>query len=54
MFLQSQVDYLGHVILANGDTPDPDKIAAILEWSVPHSLTVLREFLGLIGFHQRF
>jgi hypothetical protein len=45
-----QVDYLGHVISANGVTPDPKKIAAILEWPVPRSLTALHGFLGLTAF----
>jgi hypothetical protein len=48
------VDYLGHVISAQGVAPDPDKVKAIMEWSRPHSLTELRGFLGLIGFNRRF
>lgn len=54
VFAVDQVDYLGHIIYARGVAPDPDKIKAILDWPVPHSLTTLRGFLGLTGFYRRF
>lgn len=50
----SQVDYLGHVISAKGLAPNQEKIAAILDWPIPRSLTALRGFLGLTGFYRRF
>lgn len=30
------------------------KVAAIHQWHVPHSIKVVRIFLGLAGFYQRF
>jgi hypothetical protein len=54
IFAVPQVDYLGHVISADGVQPDPEKIEAILSWPVPKSLTALRGFLGLTGFYRRF
>lgn len=54
VFAVSKVNYLGHVISAQGVTPDPEKIQAILDWPEPRSLTALRGFLGLTGFYRRF
>ncbi|XP_058777144.1 uncharacterized protein LOC131651501 [Vicia villosa] len=54
VFAVSKVDYLGHIISANGVTPDPSKIQAVLDWPRPRSLTTLRGFLGLTGFYRRF
>jgi hypothetical protein len=54
VFAVPQVEYLGHVISVDGVKPDLEKISAILNWSVPHSLTALRGFLGLTGFYRRF
>jgi hypothetical protein len=47
VFTVPQVDYLGHVISADGVSPDPEKITAILDWPVPLSLTALCGFLGI-------
>ncbi|KAL0423039.1 UNVERIFIED_CONTAM: Retrovirus-related Pol polyprotein from transposon.6 [Sesamum radiatum] len=48
------VDYLGHVILADGVGGDPAKLQAIVDWSPPRSITELRAFLGLTGYYSRF
>lgn len=41
------VEYLGHIISAQGVQADPSKLEAIKEWPRPNSLTALRAFLGL-------
>jgi hypothetical protein len=49
VFATHQVEYLGHVITAQGVATDPVKIEAIISWPIPKSITQLRGFLGLTG-----
>lgn len=53
-FGETQIDYLGHVISAEGVSPNPDKIQAILQWPVPRTRRMLRSLLGLAGYYRRF
>lgn len=54
LFAQNQLNYLGHIISDKGIAPDPDKVAAMLEWPLPSSPTALRGFLGLTRFYRKF
>ncbi|GKC60732.1 putative mitochondrial protein [Tanacetum coccineum] len=49
-----QVEYLGHIILAQGVSPDPSKIEAMHKWAIPSTLRQLRGFHGLTSYHKRF
>lgn len=40
-----RMEYLGHVVLANGVEMDGVKIQAILQWPVPTTLKQLRGYL---------
>jgi hypothetical protein len=33
---------------------DPAKVKAIVVWSIPTTVTEIRNFLGLVGYYRRF
>jgi transposase InsO family protein len=54
IFGQNQVEYLGHVIGAEGIKTASDKVATIREWPDLKDVRDVRAFLGLAGYYRRF
>ena len=53
-FLQEKVQFLGHVIDAEGVHPAPEKVQAIVEAPSPVTVTELRSFLGMLHYYGKF
>ena len=53
-FLRSSVEYLGHVISAEGLHQSPKKVKAITEMPKPQDVTQLRAFLGMVQYYPKF
>ena len=50
----SKLQFLGHVVTANGIKPLPSKVEAIQKYSLPKDAKQLRTSLGMINFYHRF
>ncbi|KAD4384676.1 hypothetical protein E3N88_24844 [Mikania micrantha] len=53
-FWLREVQFLGHVINADGILVDSSKIQAVTRWSPPKTPTEIKSFLGLAGYYRRF
>src|SRR4051812_39466993 len=50
----NKVNFLGHVISAEGIAIDPDRVRTIQEWAPPKNVKQLRSFPGLASYCRRF
>ncbi|XP_016417301.1 uncharacterized protein K02A2.6-like [Sinocyclocheilus rhinocerous] len=53
-FFKQSVEYLGHVIDADGLHKAPSKVRAVLEAPAAQNVSQLRSFIGLLNYNGRF
>jgi hypothetical protein len=53
-FAQPSLEYVGHVISANGVAIEPAKVTTVQQGHIPTNVKQLRVFLGLTGYYIRF
>jgi len=53
-FWMNEVQFLGHVISAQGIAVDPAKVDVVVKWESPKSATKIRSFVRLAGYYRRF
>ena len=53
-FFKRHIQYLGHLISANGIQPLPEKLASIAKMPAPKNPKEVKQFLGLVGYYRKF
>ncbi|CAI7924826.1 unnamed protein product [Closterium sp. NIES-54] len=53
-FALKKVQFLGHMVSAEGVHVDPRKIEAVKKWKVPENMKELQQFLGFTNYYNRF
>jgi hypothetical protein len=53
-WFKAKVDFLGHVVSADGLAKQPDYVEKIVQFPRPRTVKELQTFLGLVGFQRKF
>src|SRR5947209_190278 len=53
-FFKTSIEYLSHIISAQGITTNPKKVETIQAWPAPLNLKELQSFLGLCNYYCHF
>ncbi|CAI7833834.1 unnamed protein product [Closterium sp. NIES-54] len=53
-FALKKVQFLGHMVSAQGVHVDPKKIEAVRTWKTPENVKELHQFLGFANYYNRF
>ena len=53
-FHQDKFRFLGHVVFAQGEQIEDEKIEAVKSWPEPKSIQHIQVFIGFANFYQRF
>ena len=53
-FFQTSVTFLGHILSADGISPNPEKVAKVKGWPIPKTPKEVHSFVGLVSYYHRF
>ena len=53
-FFQTSVTFLGHILSANGISPNPEKVAKIKDWPTAKTPKEVHSSVGLASYYCRF
>ena len=53
-FFKKHIQYLGHLISAEGIQPLPEKLESIAKMPAPRIPKEVKQFLGLVGYYRKF
>ena len=53
-FFKKHIQYLGHLVSERGFEPLPEKLESICKMPAPRTAKEVKQFLGLIGYYQKF
>ena len=53
-FFKKHIQYLGHLIWAEGIQPLPEKLESIPKMPAPKNPKEVKQFLGLVGYYRKF
>uniref|UniRef100_A0A7I4YHH5 RNA-directed DNA polymerase n=1 Tax=Haemonchus contortus TaxID=6289 RepID=A0A7I4YHH5_HAECO len=52
--MEPSLEFLGHVVDADGVRADPEKVGRIKDYARPQNVAQLRTFLGMAGYYRKF
>lgn len=53
-FLKKEICYLGHIISADGVSPDPEKIVVVKNYPTPKDANESKRFVAMANYYRRF
>ena len=53
-FFKKHIQYLGHLISADGIQPLPEKLESIAKMPAPRNPKEVKQFLRLVGYYRKF
>ena len=51
---QTEVSFLGHILSAQGISPNPEKVDKVRDWPVPKTSKEVHSFISLASYYRRF
>ena len=50
----AEIEYLGHLVTADGVKPDPGKVSVIKSWPAPTNICEVQSFLGMSNYYSQY